>query len=185
MRRATVVAVALGMLATGCLGSHKTVVVLHPGKTVTHTASPQPTQTRIKGHPTYQAGTTTTIQPQQGVSMTITVGVPSKSKNRLSPNYGYPPEHGYYVTFPLVIKNSGTTPLLIERLDFYVKTPGLGKVTTNDGAAPYSGSPRQLDTTPLAPGRTLHNNITFDVSNPRGTFYYAPGSKPTAAWKFG
>jgi hypothetical protein len=178
------VAVALGLFATGCLGSHKTISVPLPGKTVTHTPGPQPTTTRIKGHPTFQAGTTTTIQPQQGVSMTITVGVPSTSRNRLSPSYGYAPAHGYYVTFPLVIKNSGQTPLLIERLDFYVKTPGLGKVTTNDGNAPYSGSSRQLDTTPLAPGKTLHNNLTFDVSNPKGTFYYAPGSKPTAAWKF-
>jgi hypothetical protein len=185
MRRAMAVAVVLGVFATGCLGSHKTVVITHPGKTVTNSPGPQPTKTRIKSHPTFQAGTTTTIQPQAGVSMTIMVGVPSKSKTRLSPTYGYGPARGYYVTFPLVIKNSGQTPLLIERLDFYIKTPGLGKVTTNDGNAPYSGSPRQLDTTPLAPGKTLHNNLTFDVSHPSGTFYYAPGNKPTAAWTFG
>jgi hypothetical protein len=173
------------MFATGCLGADKTVVIKQPGKTVTNSAGPQPTKTRIKGHPTYQAGTTTTIQPQAGVSMTITVGVPSKSKNRLSPTYGYSPLHGYYVTFPLKIENTGQTPLLIDRLDFYVKTPGLGKITTNDGNAPYSGSPRQLDTTPLAPGLKLHNNLTFDMSKMKGTFYYAPGGKPTAAWTFG
>lgn len=152
---------------------------------VTKSAKPQPTRTRVRNYPTYPAGQTGTIAvPSQGASMTITAGVPSVSRNRLSPTYGYPPEHGYYVTFPLVIKNTGQASLLIERLDFYVKTPGLGKVNTNEGAAPYSGSPRQLDSTLLAPGKQLRNNLTFDVSDPKGTFYYAPGGKPSIAWTF-
>lgn len=160
-----------------------------PGPTtttfITRTATPQPTRTIVKSYPTYQAGQTGTIAvPSQGASLTITAGVPSVSKNRLSPTYGYPPEHGYYVTFPLVIKNTGQAQLLIERLDFYVKTPGLGKITTNDGAAPYSGSPQQLDTTLLAAGKTLRKPLTFDVSTPSGTFYYAPGGKPSIAWTF-
>ena len=186
MRRATVAVIAVGFVATGChFGSDKTIVITHPRTTVTHSLSPQPTSTIIKAYPTYQAGATSTITvPQENASLTITAHVPSKSKNRLSPTYGYPPANGYYVTFPLTIKNTGQASLLIERLDFYVKTPGLGKITTNDGEAPYSGSPQQLDSTLLAPGKKLTNNLTFDVSHPKGTFYYAPGGKPSVAWTF-
>ncbi len=179
------IGLAVAALSSGC----KTGVTTTPGPTtttfITHTPGPQPTQTLVKGYPRYQAGRTATIAvPSQGASLTIKAGVPSVSRTRLSSGYGYPPAHGYYVTFPLVINNTGHASLLIERLDFYVKTPGLGKVTTNDGNAPYSGSPQQLDSTLLAPGKKLSNNLTFDVSNPSGTFYYAPGGKPSIAWRF-
>lgn len=179
--------IGLAVLAAGCnFGAHKTVVrSIGPGKTVTHSPHPQPTQTIHKGYPTVTQGTTTTITAQGGYALTMSAGAPSVSKTRLSPNYGYAPEHGYYITFPLNIKNTGQAPLLIERLDFYVKIPGEGKITTNDGAAPYSGAPQQLDTTPLAPGNKLKNKLTFDVSKTKGTLYYAPGGKPSIAWTFG
>lgn len=185
MTRSAAVALAVVALASGCQVGHTTT---EPGPTtttyITHTPHPHRT-TIIKGYRTFGAGTTGSIGvPSQGAAMVITAKVPSVSRNRLSPTYGYPPAHGYYVTFPLIIKNTGQQSLLIERLDFYVKTPGLGKITTNDGNAPYSGSPRQLDSTLLAPGKTLSNNLTFDVSRPRGTFYYAPGGKPSIAWTF-
>ena len=135
MRRATVVLAGVALLATGChIGRHKTIGVPGPDTTITHSLSPDPTKTVIKRYPTYPAGATATINvPQEHASLTITAGAPSKSTTRLSPTYGYAPSHGYYVTFPLTIKNTGQASLLIERLDFYVKTPGLGKITTNDG----------------------------------------------------
>jgi len=173
------VASASACTTTSVSGSPPSTVV------ITKTPSPQPTRTVVKGYPTYRAGKTGMIVvASEGASMTIKAGVPKVSRTRLSPGYGYPPAHGYYVTFPLVITNSGHASLLIERLDFYVKTPGLGKVTTNEGNAPVSGSPQQLDSTLLAAGKTVSNNLTFDVSHPTGTFYYAPGGKPSIAWTF-
>jgi hypothetical protein len=188
LRPLATVMIVVAVLAGGCRIGHttRTITGSPPPTTITKHHHPDPTTTVVKGYPTYRAGVTGTIGvPSQGASMTITAAVPKVSTTRLSPSYGYPPEHGYYVTFPLVITNSGHASLLIERLDFFVRTPGLGKVNTNEGAAPYSGSPRQLDSTLLAPGKTLRNNLTFDVSSPKGTFYYAPGGKPSIAWTFG
>lgn len=185
--RAALLLAAVALLAAGCnFGAHRTVVITTgPTGTTTIIHTPTATPTIIKGYPRYAAGQTGTISvPSQNASLTITAGVPSVSTTRLSPSYGYAPEYGYYVTFPLVIRNTGQASLLIERLDFYVKTPKLGKVTTNGGDAPYSGSPQQLDSTLLAPGKTIRKPLTFDVSVPKGTFYYAPGGKPTIAWTF-
>lgn len=116
--------------------------------------------------------------------MLIRVGKPRVSTTRLSPSYGDNPIHGYFVNFPIKILNIGTRPLILERLDFYVDTPGLGKVNTNEGAAPYSGAPRQLDTTELEKGQSISNFLAFDVSTPHGKFIYGPGGKTSVAWRF-
>jgi hypothetical protein len=158
--------------------------------TITKTASPQPTKTVIRGFHTLRPGQSETLQGADGAAMFIKVSGPSVSTTRLSPTYGYAPLHGYYVTFTIKIKDVGTTPIVIKRLDFWVKTPGLGRINTNDGNAFVSGSSRQLDTTELTPGAavvsTISNDLTFDVSHPSGTLYYGPGGKkPTVAWRFG
>jgi hypothetical protein len=156
--------------------------------TITKTASPQPTKTVVRTFQLLHMGEAETLQSKSG-AMYIKVSGPSVSTTRLSATYGYPPSHGYYVTFKIKIKDVGSTPIVIQRLDFWMHTPGLGRINTNEGTSFVSGSPRQLDTTELTPGAavlsTISNNLTFDVSHPSGTLYYGPGGKkPTVAWRF-
>jgi hypothetical protein len=106
------------------------------------------------------------------------------STKALSASYGDPPRYGSYVTFHLVIANTGRVPVEIDRLDFWVATPGRARTTTDEGNAPFSGSPHQLDTTQLAPGRSLRNDLTFDVAHPAGTLYYGTAGRRELAWTF-
>lgn len=138
-----------------------------------------------KGHRTLQPGQVAQIGTAgQGAAMLIKVGKPKVSRTRLSPSYGDNPIHGYFVNFRIKIFNIGQKPLLVDRLDFWVDTPGLGKVNTNEGAAPFSGASRQLDTTELEKGQGVNNFLAFDVSTPHGKFVYGPGGKTSVAWRF-
>jgi hypothetical protein len=191
MARAAVAAAALAMAAACNSGSSADGPGTGPTTTTTVTkhASPQPTKTVIRGFHVLTSGQSATLQGAGGAAMFIKVSGPSVSTTRLSPSYGYPPEHGYFITFKIKIKDVGSTAIVIHRLDFWVRTPGLGRINTNDGSAFVSGSPRQLDTTELTPGSavysTISNNLTFDVSHPTGTLYYGPGGHhPTVAWRF-
>lgn len=180
-------AVAALSLVAGCHAGGSSAP--QPGQTVnteiTKHPSPKPTKTIVRGFRTLRSGEAERLQAANGAAMVIKVSGPSVSTTRLSSSYGYPPEHGYYVTFKIRIKDVGPTPIVIQRLDFWVRSSGLGKITTNDGAAPYSGSPSQLDTTEITHGESVSNNLTFDVARPSGTVYYGPGGKrPTVAWRF-
>jgi hypothetical protein len=123
--------------------------------------------------------------PKQHASLRVDVGVPSVSEHRLSPTYGVPPVHGHYLTFRVRVSDTGRVPIELRRLDFFVRTPGAGKTTTDDGNAPASGSGSQLDTTELEPGQSVSNNLTFDVATPHGTLFYAPAGRVALAWRFG
>jgi hypothetical protein len=140
---------ALSGVAAGCKAGGSAAPGTAPtiNTTTTRTASPQPTKTIIRGFRTLRPGDSETLHGSGGAAMFIKASGPSVSTTRLSPSYGYPPSHGYYVTFRIKIKDVGSTPIIIHRLDFWVKTPGLGRINTNDGTAFVSGSSSQLDTT--------------------------------------
>jgi hypothetical protein len=137
-----------------------------------------------KGHPLKLGQVAQLGAGGKGAAALIKIGKPKVSRTRLSSSYGDNPVHGYFVNFPIKILNIGKRPLIVDRLDFYVKTPGLGKVNTNQGAAPYSGASEQLDTTELEPSKGISNFLAFDVSTPHGKFIYGPGGKSSAVWRF-
>lgn len=177
----------MGSTLTSCnLSRHTTVNGPTVVTTTTRTAHrPQPTKTVLRDYRTYRAGQTGVLRSRsQRASMLMTVSRPSTSTTRLSSSYGDAPAHGHYVTFVLTIKNNGRVPILLQRLDFFVTTPGAAKTTTDDGNAPYSGSGTQLDTTELVPGKRVTNNLTFDVAHPTGTLFYAPQGEKAIAWTF-
>jgi hypothetical protein len=182
--------VSAGALLSACnAGARQVKTVIGPTIRTTTTSRPgnsrQPTTTVVRGYHTYVAGQTGLIDsPSQHAAMAITVGPPSRSTTRLSPTYGYSPRFGHYVTFRLTIHNTGKAPIVLQRLDFWVTTPGTHKTTTNDGNSPYSGSGSQLDNTELTAGEHVTNDLTFDVANPTGTLYYAPGGHKELAWTF-
>jgi hypothetical protein len=153
----------------------------------THSKS-KPVQTGphfpTKGHPLEVGQVAQLGAGTKGAAALLKVGKPKVSRTRLSSSYGDNPVHGYFVNFPIKILNIGSKPLLVDRLDFYVKTPGLGKVNTNQGAAPYSGASEQLDTTELEKNQGVSNFLAFDVSTPHGKFVYGPGGKVSVAWRF-
>jgi hypothetical protein len=142
-------------------------------------------RTVVRSHPTYRAGQTGRVDAvREHAALTIHAGRARRSATRLSPSYGRPPLHGHYVTFRLTVVNTGRVPVLVRRGDFSVRTPGLGRTTTDDGNAPVSGSGSQLDTTQLAPGERVSNDLTFDVRHPTGTLLYAPSGRVALAWTF-
>lgn len=180
--------VGCGVALSGCHVTHHVTRGPTVRTTVTRstTAKPSPVKTIVRRYRTYRAGEVGLLNsPAQHASLRVAVGRPSRSTTRLSDSYGDAPAHGHYVTFRLTITNTGRVPIVIQRLDFWVKTPGARKTTTDDGNAPYSGSGSQLDTTELEPGDRVTNNLTFDVADPTGTLFYGPGGKrPALAWTF-
>ena len=164
-------------------------VVVHR-RVVTHTlppvirTSPQPTRTVVHAFHRYVVGQTALIAAQAGVSLRLTVSKPSVSTTSLSSSHGYPPQHGYYLTFHLVVTDTGSRPVIIGPHDFAVRVPGQGAVTSYDGNSPYSGANRQLDTTELESGDTDRAPLTFDVRGRHGQFVYRPGGKTVAVWTY-
>jgi hypothetical protein len=139
-----------------------------------------------RAYRTLRAGHSGVVRsPAQHASVRVTVSKPSVSATRLSPTYGVPPVHGHYVTFRVRVADTGKVAIELRRLDFFLRTPGAAKTTTDDGNAPASGSGSQLDSTELEPGQRVNNNLTFDVATPHGTLYYAPAGRIALAWRFG
>ncbi len=160
-----------------------------PGPTVTTTTTSHPTsRPTIKvysGHHVLRIGQVAQIgKAGVGAAALIKIGKPRVSRTRLSSSYGYAPAHGYYLNFPIKVYNDGKKPLLVDRLDFWVEAPGLGKVNTNQGNSPFSGAPRQLDTTELESGQGVANFLAFDVSSTHGRFVYGPGGKVSVSWRY-
>jgi hypothetical protein len=155
-----------------------------------HSDRPKPASTQQgphfpqKGHPLKLGQVAQLGTGGKGAAALMKVSKPKVSRTRLSPSYGDNPVHGYFVNFPIKILNIGKRLLFVKRLDFYVKIPGQGTVNTDQGAAPYSGAPEQLDTTELDSGQTVSNFLAFDVSSPHGKFIYGPGGKPSVVWRF-
>jgi len=154
---------------------------LPPG---TSTPTPQPTRTIVHAFHRYAAGQTADIQAQAGVSLTVTVSKPAISRTSLSHSHGYPPQHGYYLTFHLAVVDTGSQPVALSPRDFVVHIPHQGTVTSYDGNSPYSGASRQLDTTEVEPGGHDRAPLTFDVRAIHGRIDYRPGKKPVAVWTF-
>lgn len=160
-----------------------------PGPTVTTTATahlkPTSTVKIATGHHLRVGQVAQLGRVGQGAAALIKIEPPKLSRSRLSSSYGYAPAHGYYVNFRIKMYNDGKKPILVDRLDFWVVTAGSGKVNTNQGNAPFSGAPEQLDTTELESGQGVSNYLAFDVSSPHGTFYYGPGGKKASvSWRF-
>jgi hypothetical protein len=153
-----------------------------PG-TTTATRRPEPTRTVVKAYRTYRVGQSASVG-RGSATLRITIGRPSVSDRRLSSSYGDAPRYGHYVTFPVSITSTGSATVVVQRLDFVVRTAAARKTTTDDGNAPFSGAATQLDTTPVEPGGHVHNRLTFDLRDTHGLLRYAPGSTTVAAWRF-
>jgi len=146
--------------------------------------SPRPTVTVTRSAHVLTAGETAAFTAQAGVSLRLTASKPKVSRGRLSHSYGYPPAHGYYVTFTLTIVNTGSQPVDLGPPNFHVRIAGEGVVTAYDGNAPYSGAPQQLDSTELDPGDRVRAPLTFDVRSPNGVLMYLPDRTAAVTWRF-
>ena len=182
-RLATVVGGAAALSGCGHVVVRHTVVT-HTLPPQVQTPSPQPTKTIVHAFHRYVVGQTAQIDAQSGVSLRLTVSRPDVSTSSLSHSHGYPPQHGYYLTFHLVIVNTGDQPVVINPRDFVVQILKQGRVTSYDGNSPYSGASRQLDTTELEPGDSDHAPLTYDVRARHGRFDYRPGNNTVAEWTF-
>jgi hypothetical protein len=117
------------------------------------------------------------------VDLVMRAGRPSVSTGPLAA-YADGPEHGYFLTVRLSIRNRGQVTVLVRPQQFTVTTAGASPVTSYDGAAPYSGAKQQLDPVPLAPGQSVHKPLTFDVGAAHGTLTYTPEGRPAIRWRF-
>jgi len=171
-------------LLSGCGFKHHRVVVTHTLPPIYDSPSPQPARTIVHDFRTYRAGQTATLAAQLGVALRIDVAKPSTSTTRLSASYGYPPQHGHYLTFRIAVTNTGNQSIEIGPRNFVVRIPGQGEVTSYDGNSPYSGASRQLDTTELEPGDHVSAPLTFDVTKTHGRLDFRPVHATAAAWTF-
>jgi hypothetical protein len=177
-------AVACLIAATGCAHAPGRTSVRQLPDSVSTTHVPGPVHTVIRKFRTYRAGQPGTLQAQAGIALRLTVSRPTVSRTRLSSSYGYPPKHGYYLTFRVAVVNTGSKPVQVRPTDFGVRIAHQGLVTSYDGNSPYSGAHRQLDTTEVAPGERLHAPLTFDVRTTHGRFDYRPDGSTALAWVF-
>jgi hypothetical protein len=166
------------LLAAGCGGSSGTQAP------VGHATTPAPKRTVVSNARVYTVGETALIHAQAGVGLRLRAFPPRVSRSSLSSSYGYPPQHGYYLTFRLVVANTGNRPITLAPRDFYLRMPGQGRVSSYDGNSPYSGAGAQLDATELDIGQRLAAPLTFDVSKRHGRLAFAPDGSPAAVWTF-
>lgn len=178
MRPAFVV-IALSTVVAGCAGSASPVT--QPSTTPT---KPRPVRTIVRGAHVVHPGQAVRLDAQRGVAIRLRATGPKLSRTQLSSSHGYPPAHGYYVTFHVTVVNLGHKPVGISPDDFATVVQGQGRVTSYEGNAPYSGGARQLDPTELAPGDSVRAPLTFDVSRPHGRFGYYPDRTAAIVWVY-
>jgi hypothetical protein len=174
------------LAGAGCAGTTvRERPVDSPASGHERTQTPAPTRTIVHSARVYPAGTPAELSAQAGVSLRLVAGRPDLSRTRLSSSYGYPPAHGWYVTFRLTIRNTGTKPIALSPADFYLRVAGrTGRLDTTDGNAPYSGASAQLDPTILDPGDSVRSPLTFDASGTHGRLAYAPDGSAAIIWTF-
>ena len=148
------------------------------------TVTPVPTRTIVKNSRVVAAGRAVPFVAQRGVTLRLRASAPQVSRTSLSSTYGYPPSHGYYVTFSLTITNTGRKPVQIGPANFVLTVPAQGRVTSYDGNGPYSGAHAQLDTTEIAPGDVIRAPLSFDVRTPHGRLLFVPDSSAAVIWRF-
>lgn len=176
----TIVLAVVTSSSAGCAGSSSPPQTL---PSPTHT-TPAPTRTIVKTSRVVAAGRAVPFAAQRGVSLRLKASNPQLSRTSLSSTYGYPPSHGYYVTFQLTIANTGRKPVQIGPANFVLTVPDQGRVTSYDGNGPYSGAHAQLDTTEVAPGDVLRAPLSFDVRTPHGRLLFLPDQSPAVIWRF-
>jgi hypothetical protein len=186
-RRLTTTAVLVGAisLSAGCAATPAPQT--EPPQTEpsqTQSVTPVPTRTIVKSSRVVAAGRAVPFAAQRGVTLRLRASAPEVSRTSLSPNYGYPPSHGYYVTFQLTIINTGRKPVQIGPGNFALTVAGQGRVTSYDGNGPYSGARAQLDTTEISPGDVIRAPLSFDVRTPHGRLLFLPDRSAAVMWRF-
>jgi hypothetical protein len=179
IRRAVLAALLLSGVTTGCAGSSAPT-----SDDRASSSTPAPTRTVISNAHVYRVGETAVIRAQAGVGLRLRAAAPAVSRTSLSSSYGYPPQHGYYLTFRLVVVNTGRRTISLSPRDFYLRIPGRGRVTSYDGNSPYSGASAQLDATELDAGQRLAAPLTFDVGRRHGRLAFAPDGSAAAVWTY-
>ena len=168
----------------GCAACTATSSEPQAEPTPTHTVTPVPTRTIIKNSRVVAAGRAVPFSAQRGVTLRLKASAPTVSRTSLSSTYGYPPSHGYYVTFRLTITNTGRKPVQIGPANFALTVQGQGRVTSYDGNGPYSGAHAQLDTTEIGPGDVIRAPLSFDVRTPHGRLLFLPDRTAAVVWRF-
>ena len=149
------------------------------------TPTPAPARTIVVDTRVVPAGTGVAVPAQRGVGLRLRVASPTFRRTSLAASYGYPPQHGYYATFRVIATNTGRRTITIGPGNFFVRIRDhRARITSYDGNAPYSGAPRQLDTTALAPGDSLREPLTFDVGGRHGRIAFAPDRSAAVVWRF-
>jgi hypothetical protein len=177
---ATTLLVAAVSLSAGCAASSTP----QTGPTETPSVTPAPTRTIVKTSRVVAAGRAVPFAAQRGVTLRLKASAPTVSRTSLSSSYGYPPSHGYYVTFRLTIINTGRKPVQIGPGNFVLTVAGQGRVTSYDGNGPYSGAHAQLDTTEISPGDVIRAPLSFDVRTPHGRLLFVPDQSAAVIWRF-
>src|SRR4051794_31959192 len=73
--------------------------------------SPRSVRTVIRNTHVVHPGQAVRLDAQRGVALRLRATGPEISRTSLSSTHGYPPSHGYYVTFRVTITNAGRRPV--------------------------------------------------------------------------
>jgi hypothetical protein len=186
MRRLLLTLIGAGLLVTACAASSEpTPVVSNPASTPGHHRPAPRRTTTLPAQKVYPIGQVITVRdPGIGAVVRLTARGPSVSTQRLSPNYGYPPQNGYYLTFHLLIVDAGASAVDVNPESFLVDVPGMSGVDSYSGNAKYSGEATQLDSTFLNPGESVSGDLTFDVSHVHGMLRWVVSGATVCAWRF-
>jgi hypothetical protein len=184
VHRGRLTATAVVLAAVGLTGCAGTSPAPQTQQSPTQRVTPLPARTIVKNSRTVAAGRAVPFVAQRGITMRLKASAPKVSRGSLSSNYGYPPSHGYYVTFQLTIANTGSKPVQIGPGNFAVSVAGQGRVTSYDGNGPFSGAHAQLDNTEIAPGDVVRAPLSFDVRTPRGRLLFLPDNSAAVIWRF-
>jgi hypothetical protein len=170
---------AAALAAVACSATSSPVAAPSPTS-----RTPRPVRTVIRNTHVVHPGHAVRLDAQRGVALRLRATGPEISRTSLSSTHGYPPSHGYYVTFRVSIANVGRQPVGVGPGDFAVVVGGRGRVTSYDGNSPYSGAGRQLDPTELLPGDVVRAPLTFDVRSRHGRLGYYPDRTAAVTWVY-
>jgi len=135
-----------------------------------------------------QVGDTMTITQDGQDAADITITRVSVTTQPADPEFGEPPQNGYYVTahVKVVVRQDFTGGFDISSQDFYAKRGSTHYEEGNGNAFEAPGNGRDLNFATLGAGETTTGTLVFDMPSLHGRIAYAPNIDGQALgyWKY-
>jgi len=172
-----------GTSSQGTSGQLPTVSEPPPPPPGTGTPAPPPPSLNVG-----QVGETLTVSQDGQDAADVTITRVSVTTQPADPEFGEPPQNGYYVTahVQVKVKDDFTEGFDISSSDFYAKHRTDHFDEGNGNAVEAPGNSRDLGFSNLGAGETASGTLVFDMPAPHGQIAYAPNLNGQALffWKY-